>query len=210
MVMMHCNNNFSRKYWVALGPKVVRTTQGSALPMDKCNSVSKTRQVRLWCLRMWLSFGDVMPLCLATIYNAFRGTRDIYLQERRLNLAFFVVSLVLEPIYRRTDYSNQRPNVPVVTTHTVTCLQYVRRGGGAKGRSHQFPSWITLFPTLFLKTFRPLSRISYRLAPIIAPFICTLLFTRGLLLYPKGKGSFPKKLVNFYQLHSVTSRKTLF
>ena len=145
MVMMHCNNNFSRKYWVALGPKVVRTTQGSALPMDKCNSVSKTRQVRLWCLRMWLSFGDVMPLCLATIYKAFRGTRDIYLQERRLNLAFCVVSLVLEPIYRRTDYSNQRPNVAVVTTHTVTCLQYLRGGGRREDlttfllESHYFP-----------------------------------------------------------------------
>jgi hypothetical protein len=42
---------------------------------------------------MLLSSGDVKPLRIAQIYKR-RGTHDISLQGRKLNLAFYVVSHV--------------------------------------------------------------------------------------------------------------------
>jgi len=55
---------------------------------------------------MLLYIGVVKPLRLAQIYKAYRGTHDICLQGRRLNLAFCVVSLVQELVNRDTGYSN--------------------------------------------------------------------------------------------------------
>jgi hypothetical protein len=55
---------------------------------------------------MLLSLGYVNPLRLAQTDKDFRGTHDISLQGRRLNLEFCVFSHVQEAVNRLTDYSN--------------------------------------------------------------------------------------------------------
>ena len=89
ILMMHCYD-ISGKYCITFDREM------SGPPGDpNCRGTS-----------LFSQWNETSEIRLAQIYKAFRGTHDICLQDRRLNLAFCVVSLLQELVNRLTGYSN--------------------------------------------------------------------------------------------------------